>query len=258
MKRLDRALAKLAIKLHPDRVLAVADALREVQGELVLRIIEEHCRPMSTGKELINDLGESLQGASNISGEVVAAKLEAASAAATLVNADEDIELVWTGPTTGQVPIRRTAQVLEGLIDEAREVIFIVSFVAYKVPRLVSALQNAQKRGVYINVLLERSKSDGGSVDFDSIETIKEKLPNARFYVWDGKRALDKEFLLGKVHAKCAVADGQLAFVSSANLTQAAMEINMEMGLLVRGGATPRKIQEHLQLLVQSEVLEAL
>jgi len=35
---------------------------------------------------------------------------------------------------------------------------------------------------------------------------------------------------------KCAVADGEWLFLSSANLTQQAFTINMELGMLVRGG----------------------
>ena len=51
------------------------------------------------------------------------------------------------------------------------------------------------------------------------------------------------------------VADHLAAFVTSANLTGAALDDNMELGLLVRGGPTPRKLALHFQSLVEQGVL---
>ena len=58
------------------------------------------------------------------------------------------------------------------------------------------------------------------------------------------------EFVGGKVHAKVAVADGNIAFISSANLTGHAMEKNMEAGVLMQGGDLPTQLQDHLDGLV--------
>jgi phosphatidylserine/phosphatidylglycerophosphate/cardiolipin synthase-like enzyme len=146
------------------------------------------------------------------------------------------------------VPIRHTEQVLTGLIDEAREQLFLVSFVAYKVRSVLDALKRAQSRGVRIQVLLERSATHGGSVDTDSIKTMKEAVPGIEFFVWEETTSESK--YAPKVHAKCAVADSRTAFVTSANLTNAAMETNMELGLLLRGGEVPLKLASHLESLV--------
>jgi phosphatidylserine/phosphatidylglycerophosphate/cardiolipin synthase-like enzyme len=71
------------------------------------------------------------------------------------------------------------------------------------------------------------------------------------FYVWQqAERSNHNE--LGAVHAKCAVADGKVAFVTSANLTAAAMERNMEVGLLIRGGHVPEQLHQHFSALVES------
>jgi cardiolipin synthase A/B len=50
----------------------------------------------------------------------------------------------------------------------------------------------------------------------------------------------------GVLHAKAVVVDGRVALVSSANLTAAALDHNMELGLLVRGGGIPRRLEEHV------------
>ena len=57
------------------------------------------------------------------------------------------------------------------------------------------------------------------------------------------------------VHAKCAVADSKLAFITSANLTTAAMERNMELGMLIRGGSVPQQLRQHLAALVNTKVV---
>ena len=59
------------------------------------------------------------------------------------------------------------------------------------------------------------------------------------------------------MHAKCAIADGRIAFVTSANLTGAAMTENMELGLVVRGGDVPRRIAAHFNALIASGELRA-
>jgi phosphatidylserine/phosphatidylglycerophosphate/cardiolipin synthase-like enzyme len=48
------------------------------------------------------------------------------------------------------------------------------------------------------------------------------------------------------------VADGEWLFLSSANLTQQAFTINMELGMLVRGGAMPSRVEQQFLRLVQS------
>jgi len=41
------------------------------------------------------------------------------------------------------------------------------------------------------------------------------------------------------------VADGRWLFLSSANLTEYAFTINMELGVLVTGGKLPGQVQDH-------------
>ena len=59
----------------------------------------------------------------------------------------------------------------------------------------------------------------------------------------------------GSLHAKCAVADQATAFISSANLTEYALSLNMELGMLVKGGSLPRELAAHLRGLIQGRIL---
>ncbi|MGH2847367.1 MAG: hypothetical protein ACRDL0_15320 [Thermoleophilaceae bacterium] len=58
----------------------------------------------------------------------------------------------------------------------------------------------------------------------------------------------------GGVYA-CALADEDTAFVTSANLTGLGLDENIELGLLVRGGPTPRRIARYVRGLMAEGVL---
>ncbi len=66
----------------------------------------------------------------------------------------------------------------------------------------------------------------------------------------------ESEGKLGILHVKCAVADGRWLFLSSANLTEYAFTINMELGLLVTGGPLPCQVEEQFDRLIGTGVLE--
>ena len=104
-------------------------------------------------------------------------------------------------------------------------------------------------------MLLEASRNQGGNVDVDSIGMFRGRVPGAHLYTWDRKRVRAVE-QAGTVHAKCVVADERIAFITSANLTSAALERNMEIGILVRGGALPGRLYRHLRALVTTRIVQ--
>lgn len=75
-------------------------------------------------------------------------------------------------------------------------------------------------------------------------------------YAWPlDKRVVDAQGRHGSLHAKCAMADQAMAFISSANLTEYALRLNMELGMLVKGGSLPRELAAHLRGLIQGRIL---
>ena len=166
---------------------------------------------------------------------------------------ESDTELVWTGPSSELVATRKTEQALLQVINAARDKLFLTSFVAYDVPSIMATLAKAAERGVDLSMLLESSDKHGGSVSYDGIARMREALPSARVYFWKNK---DEGFEGGKVHAKVAVCDEKLCFVSSANLTGHAMEKNIEAGVLFRGGHLPVTLHRHLEALVTVNIIQ--
>lgn len=244
MNSLGLAVAALAQEIHPDTALAIAVALEMNPHDGTMAVIHNFLG--STTPHHLSLLEATIANAAASSRDV--ASMLRGATAATVVRNREVVELVWSGPATGIVPVRKTEQVLTGLIEASRRELFIVSFVAYDAALILNAIAKATARGVKVRILMEKSQAHGGTLDFDAIAKVRAVVTGAEFYVWDGESpGFDK---LGSVHAKCAVADGDTAFITSANLTGAAMDRNMELGVLVRRGDLPNRLQRHLEALL--------
>jgi phosphatidylserine/phosphatidylglycerophosphate/cardiolipin synthase-like enzyme len=57
------------------------------------------------------------------------------------------------------------------------------------------------------------------------------------------------------MHAKCVVIDRQLAFVSSANFTEAAQERNIEVGVLIRSESFAAALADQFEVLATQGIL---
>jgi phosphatidylserine/phosphatidylglycerophosphate/cardiolipin synthase-like enzyme len=255
MNDLWQTIAEVCVELHPDRVSAIAAGIERLTSLDQLALTRDRFGP-NAGREFFALVQRACASAGDVSPAEVAAAFRAASAAAAAQGARGSVELVWSGPSTGVAPVRRTEQVVCEVIDAAFVRLFLVSFVAYKPDRIVSCLQAALARGVRVEILLESSSEHGGQLKFDSMALLRRELPTATFYTWkQSAPSTEPAERLGAVHAKCAVADGKIAFVSSANLTAAAMDLNMELGILVRGGHIPEQLAEHLEALSHNEIV---
>ncbi|WP_285731991.1 phospholipase D-like domain-containing protein [Nocardiopsis sp. ATB16-24] len=78
-------------------------------------------------------------------------------------------------------------------------------------------------------------------------------IEGIRLWHWPTRHRPDR---YARTHAKLAVADRRSLLVSSANLTQSGVSRSIEAGLLVRGGAAPRRVAEHIVELRARGVLE--
>lgn len=70
-------------------------------------------------------------------------------------------------------------------------------------------------------------------------------------------RLKDERGRIGSLHAKFAVADRVRLLVSSANLTEFAFNLNMELGVLISGGHGPHEAAKHIDELLRTGVLRA-
>ncbi len=183
--------------------------------------------------------------------------LRAACRTEALNRLRQSIELVWTGPAPTGSTLRRTDQALLDLIRGAERSIVVVTFAAYKVPEITIALEHAVARGVAVAFIGESDDESEGRLTFDASEALGETLARqVLLYLWPlCKRTRDNKGRHGTLHVKCAVADDDHLLVSSANLTEYALNLNMELGVSIRGGELPAKIGDHIRRLIADGVL---
>ena len=251
MDNLLAAISDLVSNTPMDRVVQLAEVVRRLSGPSSSQCLSSWALTPGARTRLARMTASWRS--STISSDELAGMLIGASHSYRQARSESDTELVWTGPSSELIATRKTEQSLLQVINAANEKLFLTSFVAYRVASIMAALTEATDRGVALSMLLESSGKHGGGVSIDSIGRMREALPAAKVYFWKDK---GKEFSGGKVHAKVAVCDETLCFISSANLTGHAMDINMEAGVLIRGGSLPRTMQNHLEALVTIKVVQ--
>jgi phosphatidylserine/phosphatidylglycerophosphate/cardiolipin synthase-like enzyme len=169
----------------------------------------------------------------------------------------QSVELVWTGPRTSVVPLRQTEQVILQVIESAKERLTVVSYAVYNIPRVCESLVQAAARGVTLRVIIEAWDRHEGRNTYDRLRGFGESVASqASVYLWPLEhRERDEAGKPGVLHVKCVVADGRWLFLSSANLTENAFLLNMELGVLISGGPLPALTERHFQLLIEGGVL---
>lgn len=190
--------------------------------------------------------------ASPPSGEVLAAALDAMSAYDELLRQELHAEVVWTGPRDASSGLRRTEQVILEMIGEARHSIWLMAFAAYRVPAIAGALGAAAARGVRLRYVVEDHDISAGKVSFNPLPAlVAPGLKPPEVYVWPiERRPTDERARHGTLHAKGLVIDERMAFVTSANLTEDALSLNMELGIALRFPAAAKEIALQLDGMV--------
>ena len=258
---------------------SIADQIASAAGELppgVLTALAERMRSADQrdwGQTRVSALGVTAQPrfrdcidrllrtwretSPDTSSESVALGLLAASSVLCRQSERESIELVWTGPDVRTLPLRRTDQALLEVIETARHSLLIVSFAVYKAKTIADAIVRAAERGVDVRICLEEPDSGPGQRAYSTVQALGAAVRRCTsIYVWPvDQRPRDAKGRSGVFHAKCAVADESLLFISSANLTEYAMSLNMELGVLLRGGRLPEAGARHYRRLMEEGVL---
>ena len=192
-------------------------------------------------------------------GSALATTLQGMSYYDTRLRRELQVEPVWTGPRVLAAGMRRTEQVLLEMIGAAQASIWLVAFAAYKVPLVSSALQAAMARGVRLHLVLEDREVSDGKVTFDPLTALAAAgLGRAEVFVWPvDQRPRDDRGRHGTLHAKGLVVDDRMAFITSANMTEDALNINMELGVALHVPLAARQIAEQLRRLIIDGVLVA-
>ena len=240
MRTIYDIIADIASEFPPDRIRSAIAKLHRMPTRGVPSQNAKSAWGSFSGKPLIVEFS-NVAAASGLSPDELACALEGGLASATRLMARQKLDILWTGPQTSAVPVRRNEQALCEVVDSAKKSLFIVSYVSCHADKVYDAIRAAIDRGVSVAFLLEASIKN----DLDQL------FPEASFYRWGNADSAAKSVM----HAKCAVADNVMAMITSANLTGKAMEQNMELGVLIKGGRIPKVLKAHFEALVVEKLI---
>jgi cardiolipin synthase len=176
--------------------------------------------------------------------------LRAATSAAAATRDSQRCELAWSGPDLPNSHFRRTDRASADVIDRANSTLWIATYSISKSDLILGRIADAKQRGVDVHLLVEHPTRVGLDVDLTAPYRALGITPRTwRF----GARPTSGHALF---HPKCIVADSQFAFVTSANLSLAAHERNIETGVLISGGDLPRQLAERFAAMLTHGLLE--
>ncbi len=199
-----------------------------------------------------------------ISGRGAAAWLRAVEKVAARVRAPD---LVWSGPEVEGLHARDTRRVYEELLGSAERSVWASTYVFFDGPRAFDVLARRMEAvpALRVTLLLNIQRKWGDKTAAE--ELVRRFADHFWQSDWPGTlrpsvfydpRALDPDRPAGVLHAKAVVTDDEAVFVTSANLTDAALERNIELGLLVRDRALAATVSGHFRGLIDRELLAPL
>ena len=175
-------------------------------------------------------------------------------------------DLVWSGPEVAGLHARDTRRVYEELFGSATRSLWAVSYAYFDGPRVFDRLARRMEAVPDLKVTLllniHRGQRDTSSSEhlvrrFADQFWEKDWPGDMRPAVFYDPRSVDPE-VRGVLHAKAVVADEECVFVTSANFTAAALDDNIELGLLVRYRPLALSVVGHLQGLIDRGMLRGL
>lgn len=257
LKPLRDHIYKLVIQLPLMTVRALAKILQYTPNEswhvyfaTVLRSI-----PQSQARE---DLQEFLHfwhhSHSQVSPEVICIILLSIAETLEVNRQHEQVELVWTGYHRQQASFRSTQESLIELFEMAECELHIVSFAIYRFKPVIEALHRAIARGVKVNLYLEMLNETDETTVISLLERFDSFLAShVLLYVWDKTKRPLRDKSTASMHAKIAIADNYSLLITSANLTEYALTINLEAGIFIKGGKKPKILWQEIKTLVDSQ-----
>jgi phosphatidylserine/phosphatidylglycerophosphate/cardiolipin synthase-like enzyme len=176
-------------------------------------------------------------------------------------------DVVWSGPEVPGLHARDTRRVYEELLSGAQSSVWVSTYAFFDGPQAFSTLARRmdEATALHVTLLLNIQRKRG---DTTAADQLVRKFTD-RFWKtdWPGKRrpavffdprSLEPEGPGGVLHAKAVIVDDEGLFITSANLTEAALDRNIELGLLVRDRSLALTVSSHFQGLIDRHLLHPL
>jgi phosphatidylserine/phosphatidylglycerophosphate/cardiolipin synthase-like enzyme len=162
---------------------------------------------------------------------------------------------------------RDTRRVFEELIGSAERSILVSTCAFFDGPRALELLSGRMEARpeleMTLRLTMQRRRGDAAPSE-ELVGRFAEKFwkadwPGAaRPSVYYDPRALEPDGPAGVLHAKALVVHDEAVFVTSANLTEAALDRNIEVGVLLRDRALALSLARHFRILMDRGLLRPL
>ena len=176
----------------------------------------------------------------------------------------ESPEFVWSGHEVHGLHARKTRDALERSLAAAEVSVWLSTYTWFEGQKAFGPLADRMDAvpGLDVRLLLNirRKRGDTTRAD-DLVRRFAQRFwetdwPGTRRpRVFYDPRSLAPEGPEGVLHAKALVVDEALTFVTSANLTEAALDRNIEMGLLLRDRVFAATVIGHFRSLIERRLL---
>ena len=176
-------------------------------------------------------------------------------------------DFVWTGPELAGLHARDTRRVYEDLISSAKRSIWLCTYAFFDGPQafatLATHMDTVPELDVTLLLNIQRGRRDTTSPEslvrrFTETFWTRDWPGKAQPSVYYDPRSVAVAGPSGVLHAKAAVVDDESVFVTSANLTEAAFDRNIELGLVVRDRTLAATTLMHFRTLIEKKLLRRL
>ena len=192
--------------------------------------------------------------AHGVSAAAIAIVLEAAAPTGTARP-----DLVWSGPTAAGLHTRNTRQVYDELITTAERSIWLSTFAYFDGQHAFKSLADRMTAipELQVRIMLNIQRRHGDDTPAEQLvgqfahRFWSKDWPGAtKPAVYYDPRSLEPDGPEGVLHAKAIVVDERAALVTSANLTEAAFDRNIEVGIFTRDQLLAASLVRHFRVLI--------
>jgi phosphatidylserine/phosphatidylglycerophosphate/cardiolipin synthase-like enzyme len=168
--------------------------------------------------------------------------------------------LVWSGPDLDGDHSRDTRVVVHELFRKARKQVLVSTYKLYQGKELFQPLYETQAAhpDLKVTLFVDIARGDKTNSTQQLLDEFRAKFnedwpwkPAPEVYYDPRSLAEAGTGKRGCLHAKVVVVDGREVFLTSANLTEAAQQRNIEAGLLLRSPAIATQLANHFEALVK-------
>src|SRR4029078_8959786 len=176
-------------------------------------------------------------------------------------------DIVWSGPEVSGVHARNTRRVYEELLGTAERSVWASTYAYFDGAKAFDVLARRMdaRSDLRVTLLLNIQRRRGDtSVGSDVVRRFADRFwgmdwpGTTRPAVYYDPRSLESGGPAGVLHAKAVLADDESLFITSANLTEAAFDRNIELGFLVRDPALAASVTAQFRALIDRYLLQLL